>query len=161
MLAPIESPVRCNLPLLVSISALAAVAVIASSCGHQGSRSSEPHEVWASGGSGLMMLARITDRLYLNPHTRCVSLGRGKPTEGLALPRTYRFRLHPLRLEAQDGTVVARDGDWIRGGGGGKSNHRCAIDGQIVFLGRIEFWGRTRPHGNTHAATRTGTDAAR
>jgi hypothetical protein len=134
--------------------ALAAVAGCgASNVREPASSVKEPHEVWRSGQPHF--LALMAGRVHGDNRTRCVWVGTRKSAIQIAWPKEYRVRFNPFRIERRDGRVVAREGGWIRSGGGEDSrfavNPRCPHHEQSRLPGKwspgsIEFWGKERPH---------------
>jgi hypothetical protein len=118
-------------------------------------RATEPHDVWRLGGDA-GLLGRMTGRVHGDSATRCVWVGPRSAATQILWPQRYRLRFGPFRIEGPGGRVVARDGDWLRLGGGlGPSTawlRACPSgDGhwRVWVPGWIQFWGSRRPRGGS------------
>ena len=93
--------------------------------------------------------ALLVGRLYGNG--RCVWVGGPKDGAQVAWPSRYRALTGPTRIETRGGRVLAREGDWLRIGGGfdpaTKADPSCPHAGEKGrwLPGKIEFLGRHRP----------------
>jgi hypothetical protein len=95
--------------------------------------------------------ALLVGRLYGDARTGCVWVGGKKDGAQIAWPSRYRVLTGPTRIETRGGRVLAREGDWLRIGGGfdpaTKANPACPHAGEKGkwLPGKIEFLGRHRP----------------
>jgi hypothetical protein len=75
------------------------------------------------------LLSILQGRLYGDPTSGCIWVGKKTVGDEVGWPRGYRIETRPLRL-VQNGRVVARSGDRLRLSGGldfrYPRSHRCA-----------------------------------
>jgi hypothetical protein len=132
-----------NRRLFLSLAALAA----AGCGGGEGSGGS------TTGPAEPGLNALLVGRLYGNAERRCVWVGTRESGTQVAWPKRYRVEFDPVRIvEAAGRDVRAREGDWIRMGGGFvdtlPSDPECAggdEPGAWMPAGAIDFLDGKRP----------------
>jgi hypothetical protein len=126
---------------------LALVALAAAGCAGGGEGSPE-----STGQTEPGLNALLVGRLYGDAAHRCVWVGTAESGTQVEWPKRYRIEFDPVRVIDDTGVVRAREGEWIRMGGGivdqFPPNPDCPggdQPGRWLPAGEIEFLDGKRP----------------